>query len=107
MDIDGITMNTGVSLLSEKSLKGYQLVIKHRRSWLEINDADSSQSVGYQLKYVTLISSQFRRCLITFDISLEIFPTTVSWNDKPLISEHYIQVRTIIYDGDAVSLPKM
>ena len=46
---------------------------------MEINEADSSRSVGYQLKYVTLISSQLRRCLITFDIFLEIFPTNFHW----------------------------
>ena len=62
-------------ILSENSPKGYQLVIKHRCRWLEINEADSSCSVRYQLKYVTLISSQLRQCLITFDIFLEIFPT--------------------------------
>ena len=62
-------------IMSEIFQKRYQLVIKHRRSWLVINEADSSRSVGYQLKYVTLISSQLRRCLITFDIFLEIFPT--------------------------------
>ena len=64
-----------MDILSEKSPKGYQLVIKHRRSWLEINEAGSIWSVGYQLKYVTLFSSQLRQCLITFDILLEIFPT--------------------------------
>ena len=70
-----VTASMSEKRVSENFPKGYQLVIKHRHSWLEINEADSSRSAGYQLKYVTLISSQLRRCLLTFDIFLEIFPT--------------------------------
>jgi hypothetical protein len=33
---------------------------------VNILEAESSQLVGYQLKYVTSTSSQIRRCLITF-----------------------------------------
>jgi hypothetical protein len=41
----------------------------------EINEADSSQSVGCQLRYVMLISDQLRQCLINFDFFFEIFST--------------------------------
>ena len=47
--------------------------IKHFRSWFY-----SSRANRYQLKYVTLISSQLRRCLIIFDMFFEIFSTSES-----------------------------
>ena len=74
------TISMSKKFLSKKRiLVGYQTLSKlsrDHRGW--------RQSIGYQLKYVTLILD-LRRCLIKLDIFFEIFPTYQNniWTIRP------------------------